>query len=666
MFCSNCGKRIVDDSKFCMYCGSRITYLDAMPTELSSISTEKACNFSNNSEPEKEYVFFPIHGTTLKFDASINEFTLLRKNFLTAFFEQDSVVQQRFSKQRINNLDDYLDIFSEYGTQMLDWLYDRSIDLLLSKGIYNITKNHIIEQYVPNNSTFMREYESFEEKYISVIASEQELAEYRRIKKASRGKWVGGGFGIKGAVKGAVTAGALNLGASVLHGIGDTISSSVERAKINEKKSQVLQERNWALRFSRDLQDDACGLFIQIAKILNEYHKIELPLLDNAQSSAYLENARKITNYDSKVEILLKSIQSYPYKQGAYFDLTQLLGIFDKELICIMEFFLNDEMLELLIKADHARFSKKYLNYEKDSDEQLDSKISEMEKRFTSFEDDDFYKKSSLVTIYKNEVCDDERKLYSNIVQKRCTASDGTILNSVEELERYNHDYEIFSRFFERSRTEWKLDQQFELLSEVKKRGIQAPLVLEKIKTWEEYLNNMASLKENYILSDAYYLKTVFPQESIAHAKEIENQIQSFVGKMPYAPIQTVLFAAELREYNFLADDGIAWLIVSDYSLALFKVSSKNIDVVDMKGVERIRFSSTKLEVLGKTQKEIKFSNYTFSDEPKDREPYERAEKTINGALSKMKKYQGEPICPKCGRPVILNAAFCGECGFRF
>ena len=51
--------------------------------------------------------------------------------------------------------------------------------------------------------------------YQQALKDGKEIKEYRQIEKASRSKWVGGGFGIKGAIKGAEDAKASRASHSV-------------------------------------------------------------------------------------------------------------------------------------------------------------------------------------------------------------------------------------------------------------------------------------------------------------------------------------------------------------------------------------------------------------------------------------------------------------------
>ena len=70
-----------------------------------------------------------------------------------------------------------------------------------------------------------------------------ELALKRTLERAGRGRWQGGGFGIKGAIKGAIQAEILNVGTNAIRKIGDSIVDSNYRVTIRLFKEKVVKEQ---------------------------------------------------------------------------------------------------------------------------------------------------------------------------------------------------------------------------------------------------------------------------------------------------------------------------------------------------------------------------------------------------------------------------------------
>lgn len=84
-------------------------------------------------------------------------------------------------------------------------------------------------------------YSQIAQCYQDILNQQEAEKEYRAMRKDSRGRVVGGGFGLGGAVKGMATAGAINaasgLGHSVFNAIGNVgsaISASSQKSKLYE------------------------------------------------------------------------------------------------------------------------------------------------------------------------------------------------------------------------------------------------------------------------------------------------------------------------------------------------------------------------------------------------------------------------------------------------
>ena len=88
---------------------------------------------------------------------------------------------------------------------------------------------------------------------LSAINSEEETTkEERRLRKATRGRVVGGGFGLTGALKGMAMAGAINMGTGLLHGSVNTvgniftsISASNDRRSLYKSAKSYLEDALW-------------------------------------------------------------------------------------------------------------------------------------------------------------------------------------------------------------------------------------------------------------------------------------------------------------------------------------------------------------------------------------------------------------------------------------
>ena len=109
------------------------------------------------------------------------------------------------------------------------------------------------------------------QQYTAIQNKREADAEYRAVRKASRGRWQGGGFGFSGAVKGAAMAGGMNLlsgmGHSVINAVGNAgssmeASSSIRKLYTQAKTRQILFDA---------LAEDLFDVFFAHMDLINDH-----------------------------------------------------------------------------------------------------------------------------------------------------------------------------------------------------------------------------------------------------------------------------------------------------------------------------------------------------------------------------------------------------------
>lgn len=95
--------------------------------------------------------------------------------------------------------------------------------------------------------------ENFSEGYIEALMTIKEEFDaidsgvaiderYRKARKESRGRWSGGGFGVGGALKGAATAGVMNMGTGAVHSVVNSIGNLRTSMKADKQKRGIVEE----------------------------------------------------------------------------------------------------------------------------------------------------------------------------------------------------------------------------------------------------------------------------------------------------------------------------------------------------------------------------------------------------------------------------------------
>lgn len=147
--------------------------------------------------------------------------------------------------------------------------------------------------------------------------TEEEKDAYRTARRQGRAKWQGGGFGIGGTLKGAATAGALNIvsgaGHMVFNGlakIGSSIaaSSKMERIFKDEKTEKILISGLYKSVFDLhlaliDCLDKTGADQDTINGIVGE--------ADKEEAAAILRNMARIANPAQQRAAMIQAFQPY-------------------------------------------------------------------------------------------------------------------------------------------------------------------------------------------------------------------------------------------------------------------------------------------------------------------------------------------------------------------
>lgn len=115
---------------------------------------------------------------------------------------------------------------------------DRCVKTLIDHGILTIDAERFVNMYPDIWEAANASYLKIQDQYAAIVLSEEEKDAYRIARREGRGRWQGGGFGVKGAIKGAATAGVFNAvagaGQMAFNGIAKLGSSMAASSKMNK------------------------------------------------------------------------------------------------------------------------------------------------------------------------------------------------------------------------------------------------------------------------------------------------------------------------------------------------------------------------------------------------------------------------------------------------
>ncbi|WP_022761961.1 zinc-ribbon domain-containing protein [Butyrivibrio sp. AD3002] len=141
-----------------------------------------------------------------------------------------------------------------------------------------------------------------------------QLSYQRNVERASRSSWEGGGFGLPGAIKGAITASALNAATNAWRSVGDSITDSGDQNDIKSKYSEIVNNDNKAdliMAFYTCLSI-AKYTFIDILGKKTGWNTAGVLGEHDRESNAKLKNLEYINDIKEKEKILLEILSDSP------------------------------------------------------------------------------------------------------------------------------------------------------------------------------------------------------------------------------------------------------------------------------------------------------------------------------------------------------------------
>lgn len=476
MFCMQCGQKLPDEAKFCISCGAKIPNFTANPSnidfnseQISLQSGRKKAEEKPPEESESVAIEFTIHDNPISFGDSIINYVKYRKSFYTDTEKYLISVVEQTGKIYMSETDPdkKFELFADMGQKIITYAFDKAHEFIIGQGVYTISRQQLINYAGNNVRAFYNAYQKLEEDYLKLVANEEQIREYREQVNSSPGPWSGGGFGIKGAMKGAITASALNLGSNMLRRIGGAISDSIDRSIITRDKNKLLSSKKWINQFKFLLFFDFDTIFNKAYEILSENSKIAMPKFDFKQAKIFFENAKHTTNQEIRIKMYALAIQNNPFFILAY-----------KELLYDID---NIPVSEVLEPVDYFLVSTEKKNLAGMLCAGIKSDISvvpvEQQKEFLQKYIDSIStssETSEFIGCFSSNFLPFLEDMYEKLDERDRTTEDGTILPSREEFSLYQNEIAVFQDFVKAAGETTLLAQQEKIWREAQAAGFQS------------------------------------------------------------------------------------------------------------------------------------------------------------------------------------------------
>lgn len=231
------------------------------------------------------------------------EFAKLRiRDLFRKWYKEQSSIQNV-----LNHFHDFVN--SVYAELLVETTFEK----IQKYGIYDMTA----DMYGRRCVSFEGAQDAFDEieaQYDAITEKQHAEEQYRAARKASRGRWQGGGFGLSGALKGAATAGALNAVSGLGHDLANSAGNLSSALDASNAKSDLYNASATANRLLTGLYEDIRTFFDNHIQLMSTskpgFFKF---CFDEERAKALLGNAKQLP--DKRTELLSQAFTLCPWDE---------------------------------------------------------------------------------------------------------------------------------------------------------------------------------------------------------------------------------------------------------------------------------------------------------------------------------------------------------------
>ena len=260
--------------------------------------------------------------------------------------EKTKMLSEYYSNAR--DIDTVARKIEDWGNKLITLTAQKMLSNLGKAGIYTIDMGTLNNEYSDciDFATWQNALEDFADKYAKCSYSDEQMKLYREQRKANRGKFVGGGFGVSGAIKGSIQAGTLNMATGAVHSIANSIGNMISDAHIVEKKRRLYSDKNTINELCKALYITIFSIQDALIEILEDEEDIEIMRPsdeDSARSDAIINNIKSGRCLQNQIaRALADSVSLNPYNRENYELALSYFGDSNGELEKIAKYFYVD------------------------------------------------------------------------------------------------------------------------------------------------------------------------------------------------------------------------------------------------------------------------------------------------------------------------------------
>lgn len=543
-------------------------------------------------------------GESITFTSARVNYNAFRKTFFKFAQNAEEIFMNEYNF-KLNSSNTFWKMVSDLADKCLNPVLEYCMQFLMEKKIYTVDDELFLEKYQSKYDYWGYAVDVITEQIDEIDERYQRGKEYRREIRENRGRWVGGGFGVSGAVKGAITAEAMNLVSGAGHVLADGVVSFVSSLSASSKVDEVIRSEDTYHVLMSGMWNNVLYMHMALIDCLEEEigTVIKGKVLSKEESDAtiMLKNLKHLKVEKEIKEVLVKSFVLNPYAVEWYRVVLERLGDCNGTITELGEYFgvEVDVTKRVLLNKHCSGLSCK------NREETLDAykSIQEFKAKINLAEDTGASLK--IIEVYKK---------YFQV--------EGILFDSVEKVNNAQEEKTIVDNIVAETN-----EQDYSSLEKAIKQ-----LIAIDGRIAQKYVEDLKQKQE--MLFEVTYgndTKTTIRLESPERAKCVRKIIESFENE--YARVDSKYAAMDLRA-DLLSRLETLW---KETELRDFVMSYKSKISIEMEQIEEkaetyvnnAKFYYDRLK--GKTKERIVCSwpDYVFNDKEK---------RIVHGALTEYKR----------------------------
>lgn len=315
-----------------MACGTK-----AAESSFSTVETS-----SSHSQPSDE-TSFDLFGYRIGVPNSAKGYILIRNEFESLATDAADTIAANYHS-RYKNLEGIMKYADEDAFNLIVEGIEHAVEFLNKMGIYNINFDSFAEEAKELIGSWGCAFGELEDIYNKLNDYKQEQKDYRSMRKGGRGRLVGGGFGVGGAVKGMAMAGTVNATTGMLHSLANAVGNAATSAEVGNKMSRIYNDPATKEALCYGIYEDVFYLHYVLIDFINKNGSQNIPILysenDYKESKIIYDNILNGNVNNDKLEsAVLDMLEKYPLDKRFYKLALDLFGDEDNGLESYAGFF---------------------------------------------------------------------------------------------------------------------------------------------------------------------------------------------------------------------------------------------------------------------------------------------------------------------------------------